>query len=85
MVAPEPYLSACVAVLYRALLIGRNQSTEVEMVSDVMDAVHNIPHLIAEWDHCEPERIREYLKTCDAKWPTGLYAAYTFTLERRVV
>lgn len=85
VVAPEPYLSACVAVLSRALLLGRNHATETEMVSDVMDAVHNIPHLMVDWEHCDPERIRQYLETCDAKWPSGLLAAFDFILERRVV
>ena len=85
MLAPEPHLSACLAVLRRAILIGRKQPTEAEMIADVMDAVHNIPDLIASWEHCDESRLRGSLEVCDAKWPTGLLAAYTFTLERRVV
>jgi hypothetical protein len=85
VVAPEPYLSACLAVLNRAILLGRNQPAEAEMVFDVMDAVHAIPEYIGHWDHCDEQRLRDTLQRCDNRWPSGLLAAYDFILERRVV
>jgi len=84
-VAPEPYLSACLAVLSRAIRLAQKQSCEAEMIGDVALAVHDIPDLIKNWEQAEELRLRLFLQACDAKWPTGLYAAYTFTLERRVV
>ena len=85
MLAPEPYLSACLEVLYRASIYTRSNHVEPEAVFDVMDAVHNIPHLIQSWESCDEALLRQFLKDCDAKWPTGLLAAYDFILERRVV
>ena len=84
MLAPEPYLSACLEVLYRAAIYTRNHA-EPEAVVDVMDAVHNIPHLIQSWESCDESLLRGMLKDCDRKWPTGLLAVYELILERRVV
>jgi hypothetical protein len=96
MLAPEPYLSACLEVLYRASIHARligwagekagltpEQSAEV---ADLMDAVHNIPHLIQRWEECDEKLLRSFLETFDTKWKgesnAGLLTAYEETLDR---
>jgi hypothetical protein len=83
--APEPQLSACLAVLRRAITLARNQDDLVEQTADVMDAVHPIPDLIAGWYDGAEATLCARFATCDAKWPSGLLATYNFILERRVV
>ena len=83
--APEPQLSACLAVLRRAITLTRNQHDLAEQTADVMDAVHAIPDLISEWHDGADATLRARFASCDAKWPSGLLATYDFILERRVV
>jgi len=83
VVAPEPYLSACLAVVERAISCARSAPAETEQVVAVMEAVHNIPYFVQHWEHCDEARLRSFLEHCDARFPTGLLAAYTFILERR--
>jgi hypothetical protein len=78
MIAPEPYLSACLEVLYRAAIHARviGWSGEKEglsadqsaQVADLMDAIHNIPHLLQRWEQCDEGLLRLFLETFDAKW-----------------
>ena len=83
--APEPYLSACLAVLQRAILFTRSNPDDHEQVADVMSAVQKLPDLIQHWETCDEASLRRFFQACDAKWPTGLLATYDFILERRVV
>ena len=85
VIAPEPYLSACLQVLQRAILYTRAHHYEPEIALDVMDAIHNIPPVLGDWQEFADKMIRSDLARCDSKWPTGLLAAYDFILERRVV
>jgi hypothetical protein len=83
--APEPYFSACLAVLHRAISFTCSNPDDHEQVTDVMNAVRDIPELIQAWERCDETVLRRSLQACDARWPTGLLAAYDFILERRVV
>ena len=72
-VAPEPYFSACMAVLYRATLTARmwgwSSHVSPEHLADLMDAIHNIPDLVQNWEKCDPERLRTvYLLPYEQKW-----------------
>jgi hypothetical protein len=94
MLAPEPYLSACLEVLYRASiharLIGWAGETggltaeQSAQVADLMDAVHNIPHLLQHWEQCDENLLRSFLEAFDTKWKeksnAGLLAAYEQTI-----
>lgn len=84
MAAPEPQLSACLAVLRRAISLARNHD-DAEQTVDVMEAVHAIPDLIGDWHDGADANLRDCFARCDAKWPSGLLATYNFMLERRVV
>ena len=71
--APEPYLSACLTVLHRAILACRANSWgnqwSAEHVADLMDAIHNIPTLLQEWETCDVEFLRTtFLQAYESKW-----------------
>lgn len=83
--APEPQLSACLAVLRRAITLARDQHDLAEQTADVMGAVHAIPDLIGAWHDGADAELRAGFARCDSKWPSGLLATYNFILERRVV
>ena len=72
MIAPEPYFSACMGVVYRALvharLMGWSGKVNSEHLADLMDAVHNIPKLVHRWEDCDVERLRAFLKTYEETW-----------------
>lgn len=88
--APEPYLSACLRVLYSATIEARAlawdgldaslTSTEVQRLAALMDAVHNLPLLITRWETCDEALLRRMLADYDAKWGdvsrTRLLAVY---------
>ena len=65
MVAPEPYLSACLQVLRYSILYCRfrawSSECSADHIADLMDAVHNIPDLIVKWEHCDIDPLRKYL------------------------
>ncbi len=72
-VAPEPYLSACVAVLYRASITcrmwGWSGEVQAEHLADLMDAIHNIPNLVKDWRRCDVELLRSsFLQVYQLKW-----------------
>ncbi len=72
-VAPEPYLSACLEVLSRAIVWSRagHESGDIanEQAADLMDAVHNIPWLIHNWEKCDIELLRTaFLRAYEQKW-----------------
>ncbi len=93
--APQPYLSACLDVVSHALLQGRLigwagehgglSSEDAKRLADLLDAVHNIPTLITDWENCDEARLRSYLLAYDEKWvPKGhapLLRRYLQSLE----
>ncbi|OWK38066.1 hypothetical protein [Fimbriiglobus ruber] len=72
-VAPEPYLSACVEVLHRASTTcrvwGWSGEVSAEHLADLMDAIHNIPYLVQNWERCDVPFLREsFLLAYQRKW-----------------
>jgi hypothetical protein len=89
MLAPEPYLSACLAVLQRATLDARFvnwgalaslwtrlRGNTARRTADLMDAVHNIPWLIQHWEECDQKLLRSTLEDYDRAWGGSLGAEY---------
>ncbi|MEZ0263279.1 MAG: hypothetical protein ACAI43_01020 [Phycisphaerae bacterium] len=80
IIAPEPYRTACLEVVYMAILEARMlawgnarlrhrlSKRRQARIADLMDAVHNVPHLVNDWERCDPERLRQYLSDYDEKW-----------------
>ena len=74
--APERHLKACLAVLYHAAIQGRLLGWERDGLSrersaqlaDLMDAVHNIPDLLQQWEECDEALLRSMLGDYDQKW-----------------
>jgi hypothetical protein len=73
--APEPYHSAALYLLYRVALFIRNDAHSIspEQLSDLGEAIHNVPESLTEYGHYFNEKnIREhYLATYDCKWATS--------------
>lgn len=78
MIAPDPYLGACLDVLRRVTIYGRilawsgqEKGLDAELsdcLGDMMNAVHNIPGLIAAWEPHREEWLRESLRRFDERW-----------------
>jgi hypothetical protein len=73
LIAPEPYFSALIAVIHRAILHARlmGLSTEVNAnhLADMMDAIHNIPNCVIDWERCNVEALRaDLVNLYDNKW-----------------
>ncbi|MBL0215086.1 MAG: hypothetical protein IPQ07_14510 [Myxococcales bacterium] len=78
MLAPEPYLSACLEVLRQATIrarfiaYGGHQegltSEQADCLADLMDAVHNIPELLTRWEDCNEALLQGMLEDFDRKW-----------------
>lgn len=77
-IAPEPYLSACLRVLYSATVEARAlawdgqqvplDEHQVQRLAELMDAVHNIPLLLSRWEDCDESLLRGMLSAYDTKW-----------------
>ncbi|HET6249564.1 MAG TPA: hypothetical protein VFE47_17885 [Tepidisphaeraceae bacterium] len=71
---PEPYHSAALYLLYHVALYIRNHANEItpEQLSDLGDAIHNIPESLTEYGHYfDEQKIREhFLAAYDQKWAT---------------
>jgi hypothetical protein len=86
MIAPEPHLKACLWVLYFAVLEARVLGwkgmesdvtrDECEFLADLMDAVHNLPGLVLDWENCNQELLREMLANFDAKHQHQFHEMY---------
>lgn len=95
MIAPEPYLSACLEVIYRATINARIigwagmkgglRPEQLAQIADLMDAIHNLPHLLERWDSYDEELLRSFLEAFDEKWKgtngAGLLGVYEDALR----
>lgn len=94
--APEPHLSACLEVLRQATIHarligygGHNGGLTAEKsdcLADLMDAVHNLPDLLQNWEKCDERLLRLFLQEFDEKWQghigVELLATYLRLVER---
>ena len=72
---PEPYLSAALYLLHQVALSMRNYADTIsqEQLSDLGDAIHNVPESLTEYGHYfDEQKVREiYLAAYDKKWTTS--------------
>lgn len=82
MIAPEPYLSAYLHVVHRAVITSRFLAREnrgflnrlfsgrrQEQIADLQDAIHVVLELLPHWKQCDEAALREtYLEAFDIKW-----------------
>ena len=82
--APEPFFSGAHHLLYQVALFMRNYAGRVppEQLSDMADAIHNLPQAIIEYGYYFDEQmIRDiYLKAYDDKWAKGDSESSWFSL-----
>jgi hypothetical protein len=99
VLAPEPYLSACLEVLHRAAiyarLLGWNGDKvglsveEATYLGHLMDAVHEIPRLLQRWETCDEDLLRGMLEDLETKFTprddlrAGLRHVYRDTIAAR--
>ena len=87
MFAPDAKLAACLYVLYRAALDARLLGwkgeqeggltrQESNQLADLMDAVHNIPGLAANWQPCDDKLLPDMLGDYDARHGGALLFEY---------
>jgi len=92
-IAPAPQLAACLEVLYHATIEARTlgwkgqqqglTNEECERLARLMNAVHNLPHLIAEWERCNESDLRHTLATFDKQFRGDLLATYERVVAER--
>jgi hypothetical protein len=92
-IQPDPNLAACLHVLYRAAVDARSLGWKGEQegltrdesrrLADLMDAVHNIPKLAADWEKCDERLLRGMLGDYDARHGGALLEEYDRIVSQR--
>ena len=87
-VAPEPFRTACVEVLHHAACTARGMAWDekfsTERLRDLMDAVHNIPRLLNDWEHCDVGYLRQRLADYDKRWASKGWPHLTKIFDENV-
>src|SRR5690242_12157352 len=64
-IAPEPILKAGNDTVSWACIFCRNQTLREgapsKMINDVMEAIHEIPRMLVDWDHHDVAEVRTHL------------------------
>jgi hypothetical protein len=91
--APAPQLAAALEVLHRAAIEARMLGyeghqgglppTKCDQLAELMDAVHEIPRLLADWERCDESLLRGILADYDKRWTSGLLETYDRALAER--
>ena len=82
---PEPELRACLAVLRRVVVQGRQlaqrgveqglSAADAAQLAGLLDAAHNIPDLLTRWDECDEGHLLAELANYDEKWTPAVTLA----------
>jgi hypothetical protein len=71
-IAPEKQLRVGLRLLYRATThcrnLALNAATPHKKIEDLMDAVHQIPEWLAQWERFSEQELLLFLGTYDDKW-----------------
>ncbi len=88
--APTAQLHACLGVIRHAILDARvsgwSNKIQPDRLADLMDAIHNLPALLLDWERCDQKWLRSSLESYDRKWPgqgTGLLHLYDRILKEQ--
>jgi hypothetical protein len=72
---PERELRASLRVLTWAILEARawawQKQVPVEQLADLMDAVHNIPAFLEQWESCDQALFMAVLNDFEQKWASS--------------
>jgi hypothetical protein len=93
-IAPTPQLTAALAVLHHVAVSARRlgyegstgglPSVDCMRLADMMDAIHELPRLLAEWERCDEKLLRMMLEGYDERWNGGLLVMYERTLAEHL-
>jgi len=93
MLPPESALDACLAVLSRACIDARLlawsgekdglSAADASELADLMDAVHNLPYLLKNWERCDEQLLRATLTDFDHRHRTGKRVPLLHVYEQR--
>jgi hypothetical protein len=84
---PDPILDAALLTLHRALIHARNltlhpDSSALQQVNALMEAVHEIPEFLAHWDRHNLDELRMHLRCFDhTRWPGAPNFSQLFELR----
>lgn len=71
-IAPEREFRACMRVIYMATLDARaagwQSEVNPERLADLMDAIHNIPSLVQNWENCDQNLLKGMLLDYEQNW-----------------
>jgi hypothetical protein len=69
---PKDEFRACMRVLYIAILDARSAGWQSDVnparLADLMDAIHNIPNLVQNWEGCNQDLMKSMLLDYERKW-----------------
>jgi hypothetical protein len=89
--APDRELRACMRVIYHAALDARmagwNGDVDARRLADLMDAIHNIPSLVQNWESCDENLLKSKLLDYERKWRSEgpcLRAIYEQAIEQDI-
>ena len=73
---PDAVLEAALTVLHRGLIYARNASlpsrADIPQVNSLMEALHELPDMLAHWPQHSVEELRVHLASFDhSKWTDG--------------
>ena len=73
-IAPEPILRAGNDTVSWACIFCRNQTlastVSAKMINDVMEAIHEVPRMLVDWEHHDLAEVRMHLGGFQAsRWP----------------
>ena len=73
-IAPQPILRAGNDIVSWACIFCRNQTLHtgisVRMINDVMEAIHEVPRMLIDWEHRDVAEVRTHLGGFPAsRWP----------------
>ena len=73
-IAPEPILRAGNQTIHWACVFCRNQTlskeVSVQMINDIMEAIHEVPQMLVDWEHHDLAEIRMHLRCFkNSRWP----------------
>jgi hypothetical protein len=78
--APETVLRAALEVVYFAAVTTRNwtynDDVSRQQISDLWDAIHNVPILLRDWQEDSEAELLSYLGGYDQKWPSPRLRAF---------
>jgi len=87
---PEREFHACMCVLTAAILYARawawQNKIPAEQLADLMDAVHNIPAFLENWESCDQDLFMADLNHFQQNWASSgglaLHSIYEQALAR---